>query len=115
MSQPEGEATLSVSWRLRRVTIEYSYVTVPVTESLMKVDEGGSGRIDVQRMEEQAIKLGSLPAVEWYPEEQRIELHPLQKAPGPGEKALKGTPSDDSGDWCRFFFGKRESDTNNPC
>jgi hypothetical protein len=81
-----GEAIYSVSWRIMRTSIEYSYVSIPVADDMIKLDADGNRRIDVERMGQRAIEMGQLPTVEWYPESQRIELHPLQNAPGPGEK-----------------------------
>jgi hypothetical protein len=86
MDSPEGEATYSVSWRLRRVTVEYGYVSVVVADDIVKPDEQGVGRIDVQAMIRHAVALGQEPEVVWYQEEQRVEPHPLQKAPEPGEE-----------------------------
>jgi hypothetical protein len=80
--------TYSVSWRLQRIRTEYAYVRVPVTDEVIKVDEKGTGRIDADKMAQRALELAQSPAVEWYPEDQRVQLHPMQKAPDPGEKWL---------------------------
>ncbi len=85
MSDPGGEATVSISFRLRRVTVEYAYVNVPVTDALIKPDGQGGGRIDVTLMTRKAAEMGQLAGVVWYPEERRHETHPVQKAPEPGE------------------------------
>lgn len=76
----------SVSWRLQRTTTEYGYVLVPVTEDLIKLDETGIGRMDVERMAQRAIERGHSEVIQWYPEGQQVQLHPLQKAPEPDEK-----------------------------
>lgn len=78
-------ATYSVSWRLRRVTVEYGYVRVPVTADLIVEQEDGTGRIDTDKMVQRALEAGRSPEVTWRPEDRQIELHPLQKAPDPGE------------------------------
>lgn len=85
MKAPEGEATYSISLRLRRVTVEYAYVNVPVVGDVVKPDEQGVGRIDVAELTRRAVEMGRRPEVFWYREEQRVEPHPLQKAPEPGE------------------------------
>ena len=85
MSKPEGEAIYSVSWRLRRTTVEYAYVTVPVAGNIVRPDAQGVNRIDSEAMGRRAVDLGQSPEVVWYREEQRIDLHPLQKAPDPDE------------------------------
>lgn len=86
MDRPEGEAIYSVSWRLRRITVEYAYVSVPVADEMVRADERGVGRIDVQAMTRYAVQMGQLPEVVWYREEQRVEPHPIQKAPEPDER-----------------------------
>ena len=78
----------SVSWRLQRIRMEYAYVRVPVADDVIKVDEKGAGRIDADKMAQRALELGQSSNVEWYPESQQIQLHPIQKAPEPGEKWL---------------------------
>jgi hypothetical protein len=85
MDQPEPRATYSVSLRLRRTTVEYAYVSVPVADDLVRPDDQGVNRIDVEAMTRWAIDMGGRPEVVWYREEQRVEPHPLQKAPEPGE------------------------------
>jgi len=85
MNEPSDEATYSISIRLRRVTVEYAYVNVPVTDEIIKPDGQGEGRIDVTLMTEKAVGMGRMAEVVWYPEERRIETHPVQKAPEPGE------------------------------
>lgn len=85
MDQPEPGASYSVSLRLRRTTVEYAYVNVPVVADLVKPDDQGVGRIDVEVLTRWAIDMGRRPEVAWYREEQQIEPHPLQKAPEPDE------------------------------
>jgi hypothetical protein len=86
MDRPPGEAIYSVSWRLRRITVEYAYVSVPVAGDMVKPDVEGVPRIDVQAMTQRAEEWGHRPEVVWYQEEQTIEPHPLQKAPEPNER-----------------------------
>lgn len=85
MDGSEPGSTYSISLRLRRITAEYAYVNVPVVDDVVKPDEQGVGRIDVEALTRRAIEMGQQPEVVWYREEQRIEPHPLQKAPEPGE------------------------------
>ena len=86
MSKPEGEAIYSVSWRLRRTTVEYAYVTVPVAGNIVRPDAQGVNRIDSEAMGRRAVDLGQSPEVVWYREAERIDLHPEQKAPEPDER-----------------------------
>lgn len=86
MRIPEGEATYSVSLRLRRVTVEYAYVNVPVADDVVKPDEQGVNRLDFEALTGKAIEMSQSPEVVWYREEQKTEPHPLQKAPEQAEK-----------------------------
>ena len=86
MRIPEGEATYSISLRLRLVTVEYAYVNVPVVDNVVKPDEQGVNRIDVAELTRNAIEMSQSPEVVWYREQQNTEPHPIQKAPDEGEK-----------------------------
>jgi hypothetical protein len=87
MNIPDGEAIYldSVSWRLMRTTVEYAYVSVPVA-GMVRPDAQGVGRVDADAMAQRAVDLGQSPDVVWYREQQRIDLHPLQKEPAPDER-----------------------------
>ncbi|WP_435016987.1 hypothetical protein TA3x_004573 [Tundrisphaera sp. TA3] len=77
------QPTYSISWRLRRTTTDYAFVSVPVTGDLMIEQPDGTGRIDVPRMVERAIEMSRAEGVVWHPEGQQIEPHPIQTPPGP--------------------------------
>jgi hypothetical protein len=90
-----GTPTYSVSLRLRRITVEYAYVSVPVTDAIMQTDDHGElktdekryTRIDVEKMVQRGIDIARSGQTRWYPEEEKVEPHPVQKAPDPGEEA----------------------------
>ena len=86
MEIPEGAETFSISLRLRRVTVEYAYVNVPVVDDVVKPDEQGVNRIDFAELTRKAIEMSQSPEVVWYREEQKTEPHQVQKAPDDGEK-----------------------------
>ena len=69
----------SVSFRLQRITTEFTDVTFPVSADLMLTQTDGSGQFNVPEMLRRAIKLGQEPGVKWQPEDQRIQTHPIQK------------------------------------
>ena len=71
----------SISVRLQRTTVEESYVSVPVTDAVMQEEpaEDGSYRIDTEKLFAAAVELGS--EADWLSEEQRVVVHPIQKAP----------------------------------
>jgi hypothetical protein len=85
MNKPESEAIFSVSWRFLRTTVEYAYVSVPHA-GMVRPDTQGVNRIDAETMGRRAVDLGQSPEVVWYRDEQRIDLHPLQKAAAPDER-----------------------------
>jgi hypothetical protein len=78
--------TYSVSWRLQRITVEHAYVSVPITDELICEQPDGSGRINVELMTQRALELAAQSGVDWYPEEQRLRVHPIQKAPEAEER-----------------------------
>jgi hypothetical protein len=82
--------TCSVSFRLQRTTTEVAFVSVPVTADLRIEQPDGTGRIDVAKMVQRAIEMGQAAGVEWQPESQRVQPHPIQTPP-PG---LAGTAQD---------------------
>ncbi|MEV6756910.1 hypothetical protein [Streptomyces sp. NPDC051214] len=71
----------SISVRLQRTTLEEAYVSVPVTEALMREEPGedGSYGLDTDKFVAAAIELQG--GADWVPEEQRVTLHPIQQAP----------------------------------
>ena len=83
-----GVPTYSVSFRLRRTTTEFAFVSVPVTADLMIEQPDGTGRIDVAKMVQRAVERGQLPGVAWHPEGRQVEPHPIQTPP-PGWEGSK--------------------------
>jgi hypothetical protein len=86
--------SLSISIRVKRTTIEYSYIKVPVATNVMQTtetgdllkDENGYKRVDGKKVFDEALRLARSSSHTWYPEDQRIEAHPVQKAPDPDEQ-----------------------------
>jgi hypothetical protein len=87
--------TYSIQVRVRRTTVEFAYVLVPVDSQIMRTDEAGvevrdekgSARIDGEKFAAQAVALAASPIVEWYQESSHIEPHPLQKPREENEQA----------------------------
>ncbi|MFG2692974.1 hypothetical protein [Kitasatospora sp. NPDC048407] len=71
----------SISVRLRRTTVEEAYVSVPVTDAVMQdePDADGSQHLDAAKVFAVALELGA--SAEWLPEDGRVVVHPIQKAP----------------------------------
>jgi hypothetical protein len=81
-----SDSTYSVSFRVRRTTTEYAFVSVPLTADLTISQPDGTGRIDVPMMVHRAVEMARAPDVSWQREEQLVEPHPVQIAPSePGK------------------------------
>jgi hypothetical protein len=77
--------TYSVALRLQRVTVEYAYVSVPVTSDIVTEHEDGTARIDPTKLVQQAVEIGSASGVKWHQESVDVQPHPMQKPPEPSE------------------------------
>jgi hypothetical protein len=83
---------LSIAVRVKRTIVEFGYVRVPVTGSVMTtegVDEGGKARIDGEKVFEQAVALARAGSGNWYREEEQVEVHPVQKPLEQNEEYLR--------------------------
>ncbi|MFD3524231.1 hypothetical protein [Streptomyces sp. NPDC058653] len=83
--------TYSVSVRLRRTTVEERYVSVPISESVMRTerDEDGARGLDAEKIFAAAIELGR-DDDGWAAEEREVTVHPIQKAPDEVRPPLDG-------------------------
>jgi hypothetical protein len=63
MGKPESEAIYSVSWRLKRATVEYAYVSVPIAGDIVRLDAQGVNRIDAEAIGQRAVVVGQSPEV----------------------------------------------------
>lgn len=74
--------TFSVSVRLKRVTIETAYVSVPLFPELLEPNFDQSGTIDAEKLMQDAVRLGHHPSTVWTVEGQpEITPHPIQAPP----------------------------------
>jgi hypothetical protein len=76
--------SLSVSFRLQRITLEEAHVSVLVTPEMWIPNPHNSAeqKLDVEKLVEIAIQQGSLPATTWKLEcPPVIKQHPVQTAP----------------------------------
>lgn len=74
--------TFSVPIRLKRVTIETAYVSVPLIPDLIEPSFEQSGTIDPEKLMQAAVQLGHQPSTVWAPEgEPEITPHPIQTPP----------------------------------
>jgi len=74
----EDPKTYSLSLRVRRITFEDAYVSVPVTSSITKPKDDGTLGIDFEAFVAEAVRISIDPRVEWKAEESRTEPHPMQ-------------------------------------
>ena len=80
----EEKKTYSMSVRLRRTTLEYAFVSVPMDERIWEQhpDDPKKRRVNAARVMEIAKEMGSDPTVLWARDsESVIEPHPWQTAP----------------------------------
>ena len=78
------QKTYSISMRLRRTTVEYAFVPVPLDSNVMEPDPEGQNRFRVNpdKVVEIAKRMASQPDVVWAREsDPLIEPHPWQIAP----------------------------------
>ena len=75
---------MSIQVRLQRTTVEYAYVSIEVTPELITE----SNNLNGEKVFDLALECCSLPEIQWYPEKQTLELHPIQKEREPNEKSL---------------------------
>ena len=73
-----GKNTYSIAIRLRRVTYEDAYLSVPVTDRITEKKVDGSYGIDFKKFVAEGIKLSHDPRVEWKVETINLEPHPSQ-------------------------------------
>jgi hypothetical protein len=77
-------ASYSISLRLQRLTTEEAWVSIPVSQEVMKdaPEPDGSWRIDTQKVREAALRLGADPNLRWTPEgASLVTPHPVQRPP----------------------------------
>ena len=72
------QKTYSIAIRLRRVTYEDAYLSVPLNNTITKENEDGSHGIDFEKFVAEAIKLSTDSKVEWKVETVHLEPHPIQ-------------------------------------
>jgi len=87
-----NEKTFSIAFRLRRIVYEDAYVSIPVTEAVMKSEPEADGtrRLDTDKLIAEAIALGKNEAAEWCVEETQTTPHPVQQPKPEVRNALDG-------------------------
>jgi hypothetical protein len=74
----ETPETYSLALRVRRVTYEDAYVSVTVTNDILRKGDDGTFGIDFEAFVAEAIRISHDPNVEWEIETSQIEPHPIQ-------------------------------------
>ena len=74
-------STYSIVLRVRRIITEDAYISVPVTNEIMKAlpEEDGTFHIDFEAFEKKAIQLSEDASVEWCNEDMVCQVHPIQQ------------------------------------
>lgn len=81
----ENQQTHSIMIHLRRATIGDAYVSVKVTDDIIKKDDAGSFDLDFDALIAKAVQSGHDPHTEWKIESSSIEPHPIQ-CPKPDDR-----------------------------
>lgn len=79
-------STYSIALRMRRITYEDAYITVPVTDAIVKKRPDGSLGIDPAALSAEGIRITQDSRVEWQVESTTTEGHPIQQAAPEGRK-----------------------------
>ena len=90
----------SVSVRMKRMTVEYAYVSLLVTGEIMQTDDQGNvirdkkgfAYLDPLKLIFRSTEQARQPSVKWYRESEQIEPHPVQKAPEANETLSTNLP-----------------------
>ena len=70
--------TYSIQLRLKRTIVEDTYVSVPVSNLIMKEKEDGNLGIDFEKFTKEGIRISKNYEVDWQVESSTIEVHPIQ-------------------------------------
>lgn len=72
--EDENPRTYSIAVRIRRTTVEFVHVRVPVTDAVVTDD-----RLDGEKIFAAAIEIGKTAQLAWLSDEApTIDVHPLQ-------------------------------------
>lgn len=82
----------SIALRVRRVTYEDAYVSVPISDAILKKD-GAKQSINFEAFVAKAIEMSKDKRVEWKVESSNIEAHPTQQQAPPERKRFDGISS----------------------
>jgi hypothetical protein len=77
MSEPPRR--YSILARVRRVTSEDAYISVPVTERILTPRDDGTMGIDTDQFWAEAVRLSADQRVTWATESTDVTTHPIQQ------------------------------------
>jgi hypothetical protein len=84
----------SIAVRVKRTTVEFAFVRVPVQADVMQTnpdgspvtDAAGHAHLDGQKVFQRAVEGVEARPAAWYPESQKVEVHPIQRPLEAGEQ-----------------------------
>jgi hypothetical protein len=80
--------TYSISVRLRRITTEEAYVSLPVTSELVHAEAKPGEPVLMEKISAAAIEQATRDSTTWTQEgDVVIELHPIEKASPEGNRS----------------------------
>jgi len=73
--------TYSIALRVRRIVYEDAYISVPVTEAIMKpsADADGNVHLDTEALMAEGIRISKDARIEWRMESTTTDIHPIQQ------------------------------------
>jgi hypothetical protein len=77
MSEPPRR--YSILARVRRVTYEDAYISVPITERILTLRDDGTQGIDSDQLWAEAVRLSADQHVTWATESTDVTPHPIQQ------------------------------------
>ncbi len=83
MSEKDSK-TFTCQVRVQRATVEYGYVNIALSPEIISDDNN----INAQKIIKAALILAEQQNMVWYPESQKLDLHPEQQPREKGEESF---------------------------
>lgn len=74
----EEKNTYSISFRVQKITVEDAFLSIPITDRILKDNEDGTKGIDYEKFVAEAIEISKDHRVEWLLEKMSVEPHSIQ-------------------------------------
>lgn len=96
LAEKKTQTKRSLSLRIQRTTVEYSYVQIPLTDDMLVFDADGIGQVNTERAFERGLELAQEHDLVWFYESEQLLPHPWQRPADLEERVLLDhTPDQD--------------------